>query len=304
MAVFKEEIAVVQKQADEVMIEQSTSGWMEQNSNLVKYNGGSEVKIPKVEMDGLADYDKTEGFVDGDVSLTFETEKLTQDRGRKFSIDENDVDESNFILTASSLIGEFQRVKVVPEVDAYRYSKIASLCVAKERATTGYTPHENTILTQLYEDIAKVTDIVGENCDLVITISTPALTKLSLSDKVNKTLTVTNFKKGSLTLKVKAIDLTPLIPVPSARMKTEYIFADGKTNGQKTGGFTIPETAKDINWIITPKKAPMAVSKTDNMRVFSPEENQSKRAYAIDYRKFHDLWITDEKVKVCWVNTN
>ncbi len=303
MAVFKEEIAIVQQEADKIMIEQATSGWMEQNASQVKYNGGSEVKIPIVTMDGMADYSRTDGFVDGDVALTFETKKFEQDRGRRFSIDENDVDESAFILQASTLVSRFQKTRVVPEVDAYRYSKIASLCLAKERATTGYTPEKATILEQLKKDIAKITDIIGDDTELVITMSTEVRTILDLADGVEKVISVGDFKKGAINLKVKFIDSNPIISVPSARMKTAYVFNDGKTDGQTKGGFVADENAKDINWLITPRTAPMAVSKTDNMRVFSPEENQSKRAYAIDYRKYHDLWISDENVAACWVNT-
>ena len=45
--------AVIQSELDKAAVEQATSGWMEVNSSLVKYNGGSEVKIPKLSMDGL-----------------------------------------------------------------------------------------------------------------------------------------------------------------------------------------------------------------------------------------------------------
>ena len=82
---------------------------MELNDELVKYSGGNEIKIPKISMDGLANYDRQKGFVQGAVTLEWETVKMTQDRGRKFQIDENDVDESGFVLTASSVMGEFQR---------------------------------------------------------------------------------------------------------------------------------------------------------------------------------------------------
>ena len=37
--------AVIQSELDKAAVEQATSGWMEVNSSLVKYNGGSEVKI-------------------------------------------------------------------------------------------------------------------------------------------------------------------------------------------------------------------------------------------------------------------
>ena len=43
---------------DRAAVEQATSGWMEVNSNLVKYNGGSEVKIPELSMDEMCIRDR------------------------------------------------------------------------------------------------------------------------------------------------------------------------------------------------------------------------------------------------------
>lgn len=73
--------AVIQSELDKAAVEQATSGWMEVNSNLVKYNGGSEVKIPELSMDGLADYDRQNGFVAGGVNFKYQTKTMTQDRG-------------------------------------------------------------------------------------------------------------------------------------------------------------------------------------------------------------------------------
>lgn len=112
--------AVIQSELDKAAVEQATSGWMEVNSSLVKYNGGSEVKIPELSMDGLADYDRQNGFVAGGVNFKYQTKTMTQDRGRSFSFDENAVDETNFALTAATVMGEFQRTKVIPEIDAYQ----------------------------------------------------------------------------------------------------------------------------------------------------------------------------------------
>ena len=79
--------AVIQSELDKAAVEQATSGWMEVNSSLVKYNGGSEVKIPELSMDGLADYDRQNGFVAGGVNFKYQTKTMTQDRGRSFSFD-------------------------------------------------------------------------------------------------------------------------------------------------------------------------------------------------------------------------
>lgn len=126
---------------------------------------------------------------------------------------------------------------------------------------------------------------------------------LSMSEKLSKKLDITDFKQGDVTLKVRSLDgIHPLIPVSSDRMKTEYLFKDGVTSGQEAGGFAPTENSKSINWIITPRKAPIAVSKTDKMRIFDPETNQKARAWAMDYRKFHDIWIPARKVEQCFVN--
>lgn len=294
---------VFQTELDKAAVEQSTSGWMELNDKLVQYNGGSEVKIPDLTMDGLADYDRNSGFVDGSVNLKWQTKELTMDRGRRFTIDENDTNETSFVLTASTIMGEFQRTKVVPEIDAYRYSKIGSICLEKSRASGGYTAAEADVLQKLYYDIAAVQDVVGDSTPLVITISTKVAAILNMSDKLSKRLDVTDFKQGDVTFKVKTLDgIHPLIPVGSSRLKTSYVFNDGTTTGQESGGFAAATDAKSMNWLITPKSAPIAVSRTDKMRIFDPDTYQDRRAWAMDYRKFHDLWITDNKAEQCWIN--
>ena len=199
-------------------------------------------------------------------------------------------------------MAEFQDKKVVPEIDAYRYSRIATACIAKKKASGGYEAEESTVLQKLYYDLAAVREIVGDSTPLIITISMRVSAILAMSEKLSKRLDVTDFEQGAVTLKVRTLDGIPLIPVGADRLKTEYLFRDGKTTGQESGGFEPTETSKSINWMITPRKAPIAVSKTDKMRIFDPETNQKARAWAMDYRKFHDLWIPDRKVDECFVN--
>lgn len=295
--------SIFQTELDKAVIAGATSGWMEVNSKLVKYNGGSEVKIPKLDMDGLADYDRKKGFADGDVNLVYETKTMTMDRGRRFTFDENDTNETNFVLTASSVMGEFQKTKVIPEIDAYRYSTIATLAISKSRAAGGYSPSENDVLKKLYYDIAAVQDVVGDDTPLVITISTMIAAMFDMSTALAKKLDVTDFKQGDMTFKVQALNgQHPMIRVGSGRMKTEYLFKDGTTEGQTVGGFEPTANAKDINWIISPRTAPIAVSRTDKMRIFDPETYQNSRSWACDYRKYHDIWVTNNGIQQCYVN--
>lgn len=290
-----------QQALDKAATAKLTSGWMEANAGQVIYNGGKEVKIPKISTNGLADYDRSSGFNQGAITLEYETRTMTQDRGRTFMLDSMDVNETNFVANATNVMGTFQATKVVPEIDAYRYSKIASLAITAGTATGGNTISTTNVLSLLKADIAAIEDIVGD-IPLVITMATPIASLLDQADKVDKSLDVTDFTRGEISTKVKSLDGHPIIKVPSARMKTAYTFYDGKTSGQTAGGFVAASDAKNINWLITPLTAPIAVNKTDKVRIFDPNTNQDADAWKLDYRKYHDLWITDEMIKICRAN--
>lgn len=292
-----------QQALDKQMLVGATSGWMEANASGVKYSGGDTVKMPEISIGGLAKYDRDTGFNQGSVSLKYTDYKLTQDRGRTFQLDAMDVDETNFVAAAGTVMGEFQRLQVIPEVDAFRYSKIAALAKTATHETASFTPDKTSILEKLDDEITKVQDIVGESEPLVIIMSTPIRTILNNSQNITKYLDTADFKAGEITTKVKTYNEIPILSVPSARMKTAYVFNDGTTGGQEAGGFKPDTSAKGINWIILSRRAPIAISKTDKIRIFEPNVNQKADAWKLDYRKYHDLWIPTNKLAGVWVNT-
>lgn len=297
--------AVFQQELDTAMIADSTTGWMEANADMAKYMGGRTIKIPKISLDGMANYDRASGYVDGDVTLEWEVMTMTQDRGRAFMLDAMDVDESNLALAAGKVMGEFQRVKVAPEIDAYRISKIFTLADGRKRT---YTPAAASILKELKTDIATVQDKIGDGEELVVMISIPVASILDMNDSIAKHLAVQDFRKGEAYVKVTALDGIPLLRIPSARMKSGFVFYDGVTAGdesapdQRPGGFAPAADAVDINWIVCAKSAPIGVSKTDTIRVFNPTSYQKANAWRIDYRRYHDLWIPENKLDSVYVN--
>lgn len=293
-----------QKALDVLAVCEAVTGWMEANAGQVKYTGGAEVKIPKMSVQGLGDYDRDNGYLMGSATLEYETKKMTQDRGRKFQLDSMDVDETNFVTTASSVMGEFQRTKVIPEIDAYRLSKIATEAINANVAGMvqyGYTPGaaNTSALRKVKEGIAAIRDL-GYDGPLVVHATDSFILELEL-ELANKISTV-NFKKGGIITKVPAVDEVPIIPTPANRLVTAIKLNDGKTSGQEKGGFEKGATAKDINFEIMPLKTPVAISKQDKMRIFDPNTNQKADAWAMDYRRFHDLWILENKVNSIYVS--
>lgn len=267
-----------------------TSSWMDANAGQVIYTGGREIKIPKMSLTGLKDYDRDDGYPSGSVSLAYETMTMTMDRGTKFQLDEMDIDETNFVASATTVAGEFQRTKVIPEVDSYRYSRIAALCADNART---YDVNASTVFEALIDDIAAVVDVVGENETLVISINSLVKAQLEKLECFKKAVSVEDFVRGEIRTKVKAVNGVALMPVPSSRMRTKYIFKDGRTDGQKEGGFAPADDAKQINWEVMPERAAIAVCKQDKIKIFTPEQNQTADAWLVTYRKYHDIWIKD-----------
>lgn len=290
----------MQKKLDQAVIIGATTGWMEANAGEVIYNGGDEVKIPTMTTSGLADYDRDNGFVQGGITLKYNTYKMTQDRGRTFQIDRMDVDESGFVATSANLIKTFQTQQVIPEIDSYRYSTIADIAIKANQSESINLTADNA-LTKIREHIRAVQDIVGDDVPLILTMSTKTRALIEDSPKIGKSIDTANFKQGNMSFKVKSLDESVIRIAPSSRLKTKYEILDGTTSGQEAGGLKAAADAKDINWIITPQRVPIAISKTDKLRVFEPDTNQKADAWKIDYRKYHDLWIKESDKKIIFV---
>lgn len=286
---------------DQQMVHEATTGWMEENAGQVIYHGGDEVKIPTLSTQGLANYDRDKGFTQGGVTLKYETYKMLMDRGRTFQLDSMDIDETNFVLNASNVMKVFQSEQVVPEVDAYRYSAIATKAIAANQSED-YTLNGDTVISKFREHVGAVQDVVGEQVPLMVSITSEALRAIEESPKLDRYLDTGTFTQGGLHFKVKTIDEIPLRVVPSARMATAFEFQTGEA-GQEAGGFKKASGAKDIHWIISARKAPMAISKTDKIRIFTPDVNQKADAWKLDYRKYHGLWILKSNLKTLMVAT-
>lgn len=294
---------VFQNELDKQMIAEAVTSWMEENAALAKYNGGRSIKIPKISMSGLANYSRAKGFNAGGVNLEWEDRQMRMDRARSFTLDKMDVDESNFALSAGAVMGEFQRKHVVPEVDSYRISALFTAAGANKRA---YAPAAASILKELKADIAAVQDKIGANEQLVVMMAIPVAAMLDTNDSIARQVQSGEFRTGEVFTRVKMIDNTPILLVPTARMKSAYVFYDGETASpapdQTPGGFVVAEGAKDINWIISARTVPIGVCKTDTIRIYDPAQNINADAWKIDYRKYHDVWVPDNQVDGLFVN--
>lgn len=228
----------------------------------------NELIIPKLAMDGLGNYDRNSGYVSGDVTLTNETVKCNFDRGRMFSVDTMDNQESANIAFGR-LAGEFIRTKVVPELDAFRLSAYAST-TGISKATAATLADGAAVINALRTAITKMDEdeVPGDERYLFITPTLHGLVQDMDTTKSREVLS----RFASVT------------DVPQSRFYTAIKQNDGVSEGQASGGFAKGTGAKDINFLVLHKPAVIQFEKHVAPKIVSPEINQDADAYKFGYR--------------------
>lgn len=279
--------------------------WMENTNPGIVWNGGKEVKIPYMDMDGLGDM---LGYKapDGDLVLGYETKRLQWYRGRNFSIGRYDVDETNLALTVGNAMRVFLGSKVVPEVDCLRITKLAQTALGygmtSVTAQASASITSANILGLILDDINKIQDKIGEGEQLYIQISTKVKGLLEQSTQLTKYLNVADYVSGNINTKVQTLNDHFLIGTPSSYMNTIVKVNDGRTVGQTVGGLTFTNLGPGINWIIAAKPAVDAIARPHITKVIDPDANQEGEFWKIMFSIYHGMWCMDQKQDGVLVN--
>lgn len=270
--------------------------WMEDTNPGIIWDGGKEVKIPILGMDGLGNMNGYKAPA-GDLAMTWETKQLQWYRGRNFSIGRYDVDETNFALTVGNALRVFLNQHVVPEVDCLRISAAAQGAIAYGQTVVQASADITTanILGLLLNDIAKVQDKIGETEQLYIQISTALKSLLEQSTQITRYLNVKDFTVRAATLRLESLNDQYLIGTPSAYMHSVFGLNDGVTGGQTVGGVTFTNLGPNINWIIAARPAVDAIARPQITKVISPDLNQEGEFWKVMFSIYHGNWVLENK---------
>lgn len=218
-----------------------------------------ELIIPKLSMDGLADYSRNGGYVDGEVSMVNETVKCNFDRGRMFNVDTMDNIETAG-LAFGRLAGEFIRTKVVPELDAFRFAKYASLSGISQVETPAALSTGADVLAAIRAGVTQMDEdeVPLEQRYLYITPTLRGMIQDLDTTKSREVLQ--NFAK--------------IREIPQTRFYTAITQKDGKTEGQKGGGYARADhsqeftaTTSQTDFTVTDKPAALQKVTVDGVAV-------------------------------------
>lgn len=266
---------------DEVYKQESTTADFDIDGALVKVGANAnEIIVPKLDMDGLADYDRNSGYIDGDVNLTNETVKFNYERGRKLKTDAIDNEETGGVIMGN-LSSTFLKTKVIPEVDAVRYSTYS--------AVSGITIREETLETgeAVYKAIAAAWDKMTND-------------EVPESDRhLRITSTLLGLVRDLDTTKSKEVlsKFASIKTVPQGRFYTAIDLQTGKdSDGERKGGYKKADEGKEINFMIFHKEAMLQYTKHNKMKVFTPEQDQDGDNYKWLYRLYGLNDVYENKV--------
>ena len=269
---------------DEVYKVSSRTAVLDAMANRLRFVNANTVQIFTTAMDGLADYNRNTGFVDGDVTGEWKNYVLEQDRGRSFMVDDMD-DEETIRMAFGTLVSEFIRTRVVPEVDAYTFAKIAGTegILSASADITG----SSDIAKMIDEADGALSEEEGPTEGRILFISEKAYSALVSGTARN----IAN-GEGKIDNGITNYNGKTIIRVPQNRFNTAINMASSGT-----GGFTPATDGYGINFLLMHPTAVSKVVKHVKPRIFSPDTNQKADAWKFDYRVYHDTFVMENKKK-------
>ena len=254
-----------------------------------------DYKFVWLDEQGIARIDPLEKRTGQAIDRTGELQRFADRMHRAAARHSLDDDERAALLSAN-LMSEFERTKVIPEVDAVRFATLAD--------SAGSTVAANLTTS----DVAYKAVMAGEQAveDLGVDLSTCILYCTSAvkgllreNQKQNYRLAQGEDPNGRFAI----WDEMKVVTVPSARFQSKVDLLDGTTDDQEAGGFAAAADAVALNFMIVHPSACAAIQKHKKLRYFAPDVNQGKDAHLWQYRLFHDLLVYENRKGLIYCHT-
>lgn len=251
----------------------------------VSFVGAKSVKIPNAIMGGYKPHDRDGGFGRGSVTLSHTIKELEYDRSVEFFVDAMDVDETNQAATAAKLTNVFLEEQAIPELDAYRFSKLYARYVAARGTVDDTVLTVKNVLLK-FDEFMEAMDEAGAPADGRILYVTPRVnTLIKNAVGIYRTFGVQS-GSGAVDRAVSSLDNVKIVSVPAGRMRTAYVM---------TNGFTPDDSADYINMILLHPSAVIAVQKHSAIYLWPAGSHQRGDGWLYQNRRYGDLFIFNEK---------
>lgn len=245
----------------------------------VNWLGARSFELPTISVTGYKAHTRSKGYNAGTVSNDKNVYTLGFDRDVEFFVDTADVDETNQELSAANISNTFISEHATPEVDAYRFSKVATNAITNGHYKQEDDYSEVNVFSRLKAAILPIRKYGASN--IVVYVSSEIMDFLERSKDFTRSIATTS--PQGIDTRVTSIDGVQFIEVwDDARFKTQFDF---------TTGFVKAEGGKDINFLIVAKPAIIAKAKFNSIYLFAPGQHTEGDGYLYQNRLYHDLFV-------------
>ena len=299
----------------------------------VSFKETGYVKIASILMDGLSDYYQTQqnsvdfinpinarpgageapnyaayagnvasgsrdGFRIGGADVSWEIFRLQWVRGKQFRIDYISNEETAGVIIGNAL-EEFHRLKVIPEVDAARFSFIAD----QASVTLGNMKTETVDDDEIISLFNNVFEWMFEHGvpeeEQVIFVNPSVMTKIRSTKELTRFLTQGDYRsEAGLDFTVEKYMGRPIVQVPSDRFFTNILLTDN--------GYRPTSGSKIVNFMVVSTKATVPVRKLEYEKIYGPELSglAGFHGYIINYLLYHGIFVPRNKVPGIYVSVS
>ena len=308
-----------------VLLEKGTK-WID-----VSFKETGYVKIASILMDGLSDYYQTQqnsvdfvnpanarpgnpadfaayagnvasgsrdGFRIGGADVSWEIFRLQWVRGKQFRIDYIANEETAGLIIGNAL-EEFHRLKVVPEVDAARFSFIADQASVSLGNMASESPSAANIISKFNSVFEWLFEHGVPEEEQVIFVNPAIMTLIRGSTELTKFLTQGDFRsEAGLDFTVEKYMGRPIVQVPSDRFFTNILLSDN--------GYRPTSASNVINFMVVSTKATVPVRKLEYEKIYGPELSglAGFHGYIINYLLYHGMFVPRNKVPGIYVSVS
>lgn len=267
--------------------------------NVDWFNGGKTFTLRSISTSGFQPHTRDAGWNAGEITDEKTEFTLTQDRDIEFYVDQQDVDETNQELSVANISKVFYDEHVIPEIDAYRFSRMAKYAQDNSSKVGNYKPEDldsSTIYSALKDGLKKMRKYGPAN--VIGYVSTDMMDALERSKEFTRSITNQNVGTTALDSRVTSVDGVVLKEVYATdRFASKFDFSNG---------FTKAADAVNLNFVLAvnggEKPAVIAKLKEQAVYLFAPGQHTKGDGYLYQNRLYHDLFVQPKMVDGVYVS--
>lgn len=272
--------------------------WSTENDKKYTVQDAKTIKIPTLSTGGRVDGDRTKiGDFSQNFSNDWETKTLKNHRIWQTLVHPQDVNQTNMVASISNITKTMNETQKFPELDVMLFSSLYKLKNEIEAITPeGAALTSTSALNKFDAMMDKMDEGLVPFAGRILYVDTYTKTLLDTAISI-----VRNNGDKVLSRTVSRLDEVDIQSVPTALFKTAYTFNDGKTEGQKEGGFVAASGAKDMAMILVHPSAVLPIVSYSFAQMEEPSA-LSQGKYVYFEESFEDVFILNKRhdaIQIC-----